>query len=85
MITDVVNGDRLAQLRELLTILAAEIDAHPGARDLAGLIKQYRETMKEIEELEGGRTGDDEIGEIINRRAADGKTRAVRKGRTAVS
>lgn len=84
MITDVINEDRLTQLKELLAILADEIDRRPGARDLAGLVKQYRETSKEIEDIEGGRTGDDEIGEIISRRAAGGKAGAVRKGRAAV-
>lgn len=52
------NDSREKQLRDLAEILADKINDDPGARDLAGLAKQYRETLKEIEEIEG--TGDDE-------------------------
>lgn len=58
------NASRLAQLKELLGILAEAIDQRPGARDLAQLAKQYRETLKEIEDIEGVET-DDEIGDIL--------------------
>ena len=56
------EGSRLEQLKELLSILAETIDSKPGARDLAQLAKQYRETLKEIEELERSTDTDDEIG-----------------------
>lgn len=72
------NGTRLEQLRELLEILADEIDQRPGARDLAQLSRQYRETLKEIEEIEGAQQNDDDISEILSERAAAGKSRAVR-------
>lgn len=78
-LSDIVNkGTRLEQLRELLEILADEIDKRPGARDLAQLSRQYRETLKEIEEIEGAERNDDDISEILSERAAAGKTGAVR-------
>lgn len=82
---DVVNSEnRLIQLKTLLGILADEIDQRPGARDLAQLSRQYRETLREIEEIEG--TGDttDEIGEILDSRKANGKSGAVRENRSTV-
>ena len=60
------NGTRLDQLKNLAEILADKINDDPGARDLAGLSKQYRETLKEIEELEGSDGSEDEIDSIIN-------------------
>jgi hypothetical protein len=78
-LTEIVNkGTRLEQLKELLRILADEIDARPGARDLAQLSRQYRETLKEIEEIEGAEQNDDDISEILSERAAAGKSGAVR-------
>ena len=76
-----LNDTRLAQLKALLEVLAASIDDKPGARDLAQLSKQYRETLKEIEEMEGVAKDNDEIGELLAERAADGKPGAVRKNR----
>ena len=78
---EVICQERLAQLKALLEILAGAIDAGPGARDLANLIKQYRETLKEIEEIEGTEPDGDEISEILEKRAADGQPGAVRKNR----
>lgn len=84
-LSDVVNNaTRLVQLKELLVILADEIDQRPGARDLAQLSRQYRETLKEIEDIEGDIKDNDEIGELLAERAADGKPGAVRKDRTGV-
>lgn len=77
-LTDVVNSDRLSQLKELLGIIAEAIDRSPGARDLAQLSRQYRETLKEIEEIEGGPKDDDELGAILAQRQSDGKPGAVR-------
>lgn len=84
MLSEKTEASRLDQLRELLEILAESIDQKPGARDLASLSKQYRETVREIEELEGAGDQDDEIGEILGARRADGKPGAVRKSRTPV-
>lgn len=78
------NESRLEQLKELLEILADAIDQKPGARDLAQLSKQYRETIREIEDIEGAGDNDDEIGEILGNRAADGKPGAVRKDRSGL-
>ena len=79
-----MNDTRLAQLKALLEVLAASIDDKPGARDLAQLSKQYRETLKEIEEMEGETKDNDEIGELLAERAADGKPGAVRKNRAGL-
>ena len=69
---------RLEQLESLLKVLAKAIDEKPGARDLAQIVKQYRETLAEIEEIKGIGDDDDEIGEILSKRSSDGKTGAVR-------
>ena len=73
--------DRLKRLREILN---ERIEDGPGARDLAQLARQYRETLKEIDEIEGVGVSADEISEIIKRRQADGKAGAVRKGRAKI-
>jgi len=79
--TDVLSLRRLDQLKTLLQILAEQIDSRPGARDMASLSRQYRETLKEIEELEGGGE-DDEIENLLESRVADGKAGAVRPDRS---
>lgn len=48
-----------------------------NSRSYASLARQYRETIREIEEIQGG-VNDDEIGEILSRRDSDGKPGAVR-------
>ena len=60
------SDTRLNQLKDLAEILANKINDDPGARDLAGLSKQYRETLKEIEDIEGAGNGEDEIDKILN-------------------
>jgi len=74
--------DRLIGLRDILEAAISECDSK---RDLAALSRQYRETLKDIEEIEGGAGQDDEIGEILGSREADGKPGAVRKNRSGVS
>ena len=81
---EVIRQARLVQLKALLEILAGAIDDGPGARDLAQLSKQYRETLAEIEQIEGAEPSGDEISEILAGRAADGKSGAVRKNRAKV-
>lgn len=76
-----VDKPRIDQLKELLQTLAEAIDGKPGARDLAGLAKQYRETLKEIEEIDGTEGEQDGIEAIIAQRETNGKTGAVRKNR----
>ena len=74
-----VKGGRLEELKNLKLVLAAAID---GYSDPKALPQQYRETVREIEEIEGAANSEDEIGEILGERAADGKSGAVRKSRT---
>lgn len=71
--------DRLIELRDVLEAAITECDSK---RDLAALSKQYRETLKDIEEIEGTVQDGDEISEILAERAADGKSGAVRKNRS---
>lgn len=78
------RGDRLAELKTLARILAERIDICESTRDLPALSRQYRETIKEIEEIEGVKDDGDEIADLLAGRAADGKPGAVRKARTAV-
>ncbi len=76
--------DRLDRLVELRDILKTAITECESKRDLASLSRQYRETIREIEEIEGGVREDDEIGQILAERGADGKSGAVRKNRAKV-
>lgn len=83
MATVASNGNRLEQLENLALILAKQIDLcsegyADGAKNMPQLSKQYRETIKEIEEIRGMEKDDDEIGEILSTRKADGKPDAVR-------
>lgn len=78
------KGDRLKQLKTLAGILAQNIDDCEDLRALPQLAKQYRETIREIEDLEGAQNHGDEIGEILAQRQADGKPGAVRKNRAAL-
>lgn len=61
-----IRKDRAGQLKDLLETLADKINEDPGARDMAQLAKQYRETLKEIEELEGNDGAEDEIGKLLS-------------------
>lgn len=61
-----IRKDRTGQLKDLLETLADKINEDPGARDMAQLAKQYRETLKEIEELEGNDGAEDEIGKLLS-------------------
>ena len=69
---------RLEKLTELAKVLAKEIDLCEDQKTLPQLARQYRETIREIEEIE--RTGEDgdEIAQILNERDAAGKPGAVR-------
>ena len=75
---NIVNEPRVEQLKELLIVLAEQIDSKPGARDMASLARQYRETLKEIEEIEGATDDDDDIEKILAERDSAGKAGAVR-------
>lgn len=69
------KDSRLQQLRDLMEIVANKINSDPGARDLAGLAKQYREILREIEEIKGSEPKDDEIAKLLG---ADGVPGSVR-------
>ena len=73
---------RVEQLKTLREILAEAIDNCNSMRDLASLSRQYRETIRELEEIEGTTNDNDEIGDILASRDADGRSRTVRKNRT---
>ena len=70
-------GDRLQKLKELEATLY-EAMAGADVRSLAAIARQYRETLKEIEEIEGGTADDDELGAILAERRSDGKPSSVR-------
>ena len=78
------RGGRLKQLKTLAGVLASSIDSCDDARALPQLAKQYRETIREIEEIEGAQHHGNEIGAILEERQADGKPGAVRKNRAAL-
>ena len=83
MATVTGNGSRLEQLENLAKVLAKQIDVcanglGDGAKLMPPLAKQYRETIKEIEEIRGVAHDDDEIGRILSTREVDGKSGAVR-------
>ena len=73
------NEDRAVQLQMLLEILAEKIDQQPGARDLAQLVKQYRDTLAELEDIEEKTSSPDEIVDILAQRKADGKPGPIRR------
>ena len=53
-----------------------------GPQTIAAIAKQYRETLKEIEEIEGAANIGDEIADILSAREAAGKPGAVRPNRS---
>lgn len=74
----VLEGSRLEKLKELERLLADELD-HPGdSKQIPQLARQYRDTIREIEEIEGTEINADEIGAILSDRGASGKPGAVR-------
>lgn len=75
--------DRLEKLKKLESFLAGLLQ-DADMKSVASIAKQYRETLAEIEVLEGNVKQDDEIGELLKSRQANGKSNAVRKDRTAL-
>lgn len=76
-----LNAQRtyLEQLKALAYKLADRLDnAELDDRNMATLAKQYRETIKEIHDIEGETDATDEISEILSERKAVGKPNAVR-------
>ena len=60
---------RLEKLKELEANLY-ELMQHANSRSMASLARQYRETIREIEEIEVDNGDLDEIAQIIKRRDA---------------
>lgn len=58
------QGDRLASLKELASTLAKSIDECEQASLLPQLARQYRETMREIDEIQPEE--DDDVEQIIS-------------------
>lgn len=78
------KGSRIEQLRTLASMLAERLD-QCSEKETAQLAKQYRETIYEIEEIERLNDTDDELGEILRSRAADGESTAFREDRSKFS
>ena len=75
--------NRLGKLKALAELLAEKMDKVKYSKDLPPLAKQYRETIREIEELDGDKE-EDEISDILEKRLADGKSGAVRKDKSKI-
>jgi hypothetical protein len=69
--------DRLEKLKTLEAKLCVSMTT-ADSKSLAGIAKQYRETLKEIEEIEGATDDGDEIAQILSDVDSDGNARAVR-------
>ena len=78
------SGTRLEQLEALAFLLAAQLDNLNENTNIAQFAKQYRETIKEIEDIKGAPEADDEISEILSNRKNNGKSGAVRKNRSKI-
>lgn len=70
--------DRLAKLKELEEKLRQGLDECDTDK-LPSMARQYRETLREIDEIEGLKGNNDDISSILQRRQTDGKPGAVRK------
>ena len=70
--------DKLKSLEKDLESLMSKANS----RTYASLAKQYRETIREIEEIEGVESNNGEIEEILQRRESNGESRPVRPNRS---
>ncbi len=68
---------RLEKLKDLEVMLALRLE-ECETKEMAAIARQYRETLKEIEEIEGAEANDDDIAGILSEREASGKAGAVR-------
>jgi len=68
---------RLEKLKDLEVRLMACME-EADERSLPALARQYRETIREIEEIEGASDNGDEIADILAQRDSAGKAGAVR-------
>lgn len=83
-LTNIQGGTRLDQLRALAQVLAEELDNCTSSLAMPPLAKQYRETLREIEEIEGVQSSGDEISEMLAQREAAGKPGALRAHRAGL-
>ena len=60
------DGTRLDQLKTLAYVLAQRIDSDSESHSMAQLARQYRETIREIAELEADADGEDIISRLIS-------------------
>ena len=67
--------DKLKELEAVLQNARMVVDCDK----IAPIAKQYRETVREIEEIEGLKGNTDEISEILSRRSADGVSGSLGK------
>lgn len=70
-------------MSRLEKLKALEADLHDlmlkaNSRSMAALARQYRETLKEIDDIERASDDGDEIADILTQRADAGKAGAVR-------
>lgn len=72
------RGKRLDELETLALILAKQLEECTEVKATASLAKQYRETIREIEEIKGISNEEDELSEILSNRAANGLPGAIR-------
>ena len=76
------EGTYIEKLEALAEDLANRLEDSDN-KTAAGLARQYRETLCEIERMKGLEQKDDEIDELISERA-DGMPGAVREDRSTV-
>ena len=74
---------RLEKLKELEAELYKQMQ-RANSRSIAAIARQYRETLKEIEEIEGTDSPDDEISRVLAEVEADGQPRTIRESRSDV-
>lgn len=73
--------DRLTKLKQLEAKLETALDECEGDR-VAPIAKQYRETLREIEELEGQKGNNNDISDILRKRQVNGQPGAVRQNKS---
>lgn len=73
--------DRLTKLKQLEAKLETALDECEGDK-VAPLAKQYRETLREIDELEGQKGNNDDISDILRKRQTNGLPGAVRQSKS---
>ena len=73
--------DRLKILKDLEAILEAAVNDCDSDK-VAPLAKQLRETLREIEELEGQKGNNNDISDILRKRQIDGLPGAVRQNKS---